>query len=187
MFTGIIETIGKVVKYDGNRLGIRAPFRRVRLGESVCVDGVCLTVARKAGLTLFFDVGPETRRVTALGALRPGSRVNLERALRLGDRVGGHWVAGHVESTGTVQETARTGRSRWMEIALPQVVARYVAPKGSLAVDGVSLTVVSLKKNSVKIMLVPHTLSHTTLGAKKPGDAVNLEADVLSRYAFRQR
>src|SRR3954470_16472933 len=100
MFTGIIQAVGKIVKYDGNRLAIRAPgapFRQIQPGESISIDGVCLTVTRVAGTTLFFDVGPETRRVTTFGRLRAGGQVNLERALRVGDRVGGHWVAGHVE------------------------------------------------------------------------------------------
>src|SRR5882762_3909833 len=100
MFTGIIESVGKVVKYHQKRLGIRTPFRHIRLGESISIDGVCLTVARKSGATLFFDVGPETRRITTLRHLKPGDRVNLERALRIGDRLGGHWVTGHVEGTG---------------------------------------------------------------------------------------
>jgi len=183
MFTGIIQAVGKIVKYEGNRLGIRAPFRHVRLGESISIDGVCLTVARKTGSTLLFDVGPETRRVTTLGRLRPGSRANLERSLRIGDRVGGHWVTGHVEQTGRIRKMEPAGSSRWMDIALPPAVARYVVPKGSLAVDGISLTVAALRKNRARIMLIPHTLEHTTLGAKKVGDTVNLEADILAKYA----
>jgi riboflavin synthase len=185
MFTGIIEGIGKIVKYDGNRLGIRTSFRQIRLGESISIDGVCLTVARHSGATLLFDVGPETRRVTTLGGLRPGAQVNLERALRVGDRVGGHWVTGHVERTGRIQEVERSGKNRWLYVAIPKKVARYVVTKGSLAVDGISLTVAGVRKNIVKIMLIPHTLSHTTLGTKKVGDFVNLETDLLAKYAER--
>ena len=198
MFTGLISAIGKVVKYDGTRpphnrrasaercggrLGIRVPFSHVRLGESLSVDGVCLTVAFKESGTVFFDVGPETRRVTTLGGLKPGSRVNMERALRVGDRVGGHWVTGHVEQTGRLVKVKPAGRSRWIEVIVPHAVARYVVPKGSLAVDGVSLTVADVQKNKITIMLIPHTLSHTTLGQKKSGDKVNVEADLLAKYA----
>jgi riboflavin synthase alpha subunit len=183
MFTGIVEAIGKVVKYDANRLGIRASFRQIRLGESISVDGVCLTVARKAGPRLFFDVGPETRRVTTLGRLKPGRSVNLERALRVGDRLGGHWVTGHVERTGSIRKIERTGSNRWITLTVPPAIAKYVVTKGSLTVDGISLTVVSIKQNQVKIMLVPHTLKHTTLAQKQMGDAVNLEPDLIAKYA----
>jgi riboflavin synthase alpha subunit len=187
MFTGIVEAIGKVVKYDANRLGIRTPFRQIRLGESISVDGVCLTVARKSGPRLFFDVGPETRRITTLGQLQP---VNLERALRVGDGVGGHWVTGHVERTGTVikiepayQTGRRSGKNRWITLRVPTAIAKYVVPKGSLTVDGISLTVVAIKQNQVKIMLVPLTVRRTTLAQKRVGDAVNLEADLIAKYA----
>jgi riboflavin synthase len=182
MFTGIVEEIGKIVKYDGTRLGIRTKFRQIRLGESISIDGVCLTVARKQGPTVFFDVGPETRRVTTLGRLRAGAPVNLERALRFGDRVGGHWVSGHVEQTGKIERIEKSGRNRWLYIRVPSAVRRYVVPKGSLAVDGVSLTVVQRRKNTVKIMLIPHTLKQTILGRKQPGDRVNVEPDLLAKY-----
>ena len=142
-----------------------------------------MTVAFKESGTVFFDVGPETRRVTTLGGLKPGSRVNMERALRVGDRVGGHWVTGHVEQTGRLVKVKPAGRSRWIEVIVPHAVARYVVPKGSLAVDGVSLTVADVQKNKITIMLIPHTLSHTTLGQKKSGDKVNVEADLLAKYA----
>jgi riboflavin synthase len=185
MFTGIIESVGKVVKYSQNRLGIRTPFRHLQLGESISVDGVCLTVARKSGAVVFFDVGPETRRITTLGGLKADDRVNLERALRIGDRLGGHWVTGHVERTGTIQRIERSGKNRWLYLKVPSSIARYIVAKGSLSVDGISLTVVSIKKTLVKIMLVPHTLTHTTLAGKGPGAAVNLEADLLAKYALR--
>src|SRR5258708_31690855 len=166
MFTGIIQAVGKIVKYDGSRRGIgvaRVPFRHIQPGESISIDGVCLTVVRAKASTLFFDVGPETRRVTMLGRLQPGARVNLERALRVGDRVGGHWVSGHVEQTGRIETIEPAGHSRWIYVALPKEVARYVVPKGSLAVDGISLTVAGLRKNTAQIMLIPHTLKHTQL------------------------
>jgi riboflavin synthase alpha subunit len=182
MFTGIIEALGKVVKYDGNRLSVWVPFRSWHLGESIAVDGVCLTATRRRGKVLTFDIGPETRRVTTLGALRVGSGVNLERALRMGDRLGGHLVSGHVEQTGRIEKLERDGPNRWIFISFPRFLRRYLIPKGSLTVDGISLTVVSIRRNVVKIMLVPHTLSHTTLGRKKPGDRVNLEPDLLAKY-----
>ena len=185
MFTGIIQTVGKIVKLEGNRLAIRAPFKSIQLGESICIDGVCLTVVRSQGETLYFDIGPETRRITTLGRLKAGGRVNLERALRVGDRVGGHWVTGHVEETGRIRKVERAGESLWITIELPRAVARYTIPKGSLSVDGISLTVAELRKNVARIMLIPHTIEHTTLGRKKPGDRVNLEADLLAKYAER--
>jgi len=183
MFTGIISAVGKIVKYDGSRVAIRTPYKSIQLGESISVNGVCLTVARHSGKTLSFDVGPATRRVTTLGRAKVGSSVNLERALRFGDRMGGHWVSGHVEITGQVQKLEAAGKNRWLFIALPREIAKYVIPKGSLTVDGTSLTVAGLKKNVAKIMLIPHTLRHTTLGALQAGDAVNLEPDMLAKYA----
>ncbi len=185
MFTGLISALGKVVKYGPARLGILTPYRQIQLGESICIEGVCLTVAEQKKGLLYFDLGPETRRVTTLGRLKPGVRVNMERSLRVGDRVGGHWVAGHVENTGRIRQVEAAGESRWVYIDLPKEVARYVIPKGSLAVDGISLTVADLKKQTAKIMLIPHTLKHTTLGTKKAGDTVNLEADLLAKYAER--
>lgn len=185
MFTGIISAIGKVVKYDGSLLQIRAPYRQITLGESLSIDGVCLTVSDQKAGVLSFDVGPETRRVSTLGGLCSGDQVNLERSLKVGDRVGGHWVTGHVESTGRIRAIEPAGSSRWCSVELPKDVARYVIAKGSLAVDGISLTVAALKKSNARLMLIPHTLKHTTLGRKKVGDRVNLEADLLAKYAER--
>jgi riboflavin synthase len=187
MFTGLIQTVGKIVKYDGAHLGIRSSLRQIQLGESISIDGICLTVARKSGPVLHFDVGPETRRITTLGHLKPGASVNLERALRIGDRLGGHWVTGHVELTGRIEKVEAGGKNRWMFIRLPKEIARYTVSKGSLAVDGISLTVAGLKKSVVKIMLIPHTLKQTTLGQKRAGDRVNLEADLLAKYALKRR
>lgn len=187
MFTGIIEALGKVVKCDGEALEIQSPFRRVRQGESISIDGVCLTVTRQTGSRLMFDVGPETRRVTTLGKLKPGERVNLERALQIGDRLGGHWVTGHVEETGTISRVAPSGPNRWITIKIPRRMARYIVPKGSLAVDGISLTIVDIRQDRARLMIIPHTLSHTTLGRKKPGDRVNLEPDIMAKYAEKIR
>ncbi len=183
MFTGLIEEIGKVVKYDDNRLWLSADLGPLRIGESICVEGVCLTVSSKAKNRFCFDVGPETKRITTLGKLARGFSVNLERALRIGDRLGGHWVTGHVEDTGSICEIASEGSSRWYTISFPQTLRRYFVPKGSLAVDGISLTIVSVKGRRVKVMIVPHTLRNTTLPMKKVGDLVNLEPDILAKYA----
>ena len=185
MFTGIIQAIGKVVKYDGKRLWITIPFRKVQLGESISVDGVCLTVAARKGRALAFDVGKETQRVTTLRAARPESRVNLERSLRVGDRLGGHWVSGHVEQTGRILKIEKAQQNWWYTFSVPKEIRRYVAPKGSLTIDGISLTVAASRRNRVRIMMIPHTLSHTTLRDKKIGDRVNMETDLLAKYALR--
>jgi riboflavin synthase len=200
MFTGIIQAMGKVVKYDGKspphsrrasagrfggRLWIRTPFRKVRLGESISIEGVCLTVAARVGRDLAFDVGKETRRVTTLGTMKSGRRVNLERALRVGDRLGGHWVSGHVEETGRILKIEKTRGSVTFTFYAPNAIRRYAVPKGSLSIDGISLTVAALRGNRVRIMIIPHTLSHTTLQDKKVGDRVNMEPDLLAKYALR--
>ncbi len=187
MFTGIIQAIGKVVKYDGNKLYLTAAFSGIRLGESISVDGVCLTVAVKKGKHLVFDVGRQTQRITTLGRLVPGASVNLERALRVGDRLGGHWVSGHVEQTGTVLKIEKSRQSWWMTFRIPRVMVKYVVPKGSIAVDGISLTVAARRGPRMSLMIIPHTLSHTTLGKKNVGDRVNLEPDLLAKYALRLR
>jgi len=182
MFTGIIQAIGKVVKYDGKRLWVTTPFRNLRRGESISIDGVCLTVAARVGRDLGFDVGNETQRVTTLGAKKSGARVNLERALRIGDRLGGHWVSGHVEETGTILTIEKARQSANFIFRAPKAVQRFVRSKGSIAIDGISLTVASVRGNHVRIMIIPHTLSHTTLGEKKAGDRVNMEPDLLAKY-----
>jgi riboflavin synthase len=187
MFTGIIQAMGKVVKCDGNRLWLTAPFKRVQRGESISVDGVCLTVAAKKGRCLEFNMGKETQRITTLGHLTDGSRVNLERALRLGDRLGGHWVSGHVEETGRILTIEKSRQSAWFTFRIPPAVRRYVVSKGSLAIDGISLTVAAVRGERAKIMIIPHTLKHTTLGEKKAGDLVNMEPDLLAKYALRNR
>jgi len=184
MFTGIIQEIGKVVKYDGNTLRVSAPFKKVARGESISVDGVCLTVTTIKGRTLSFDVGKETQRITTLGSLIVGARVNLERALRVGDRLGGHWVSGHVEETGTILKIERDRQSSWYTLKMPLAIAKYVVSKGSIAINGISLTVASVRGTTMKIMIIPHALAHTTLGDKCVGDDVNMEPDILAKYAL---
>jgi riboflavin synthase len=183
MFTGLIQAIGKVVKYDGKRLWIASPIKGLAISESVSVDGVCLTVCARRQNFLAFDVGIQTQRVTTLGSLRAGSRVNLERALRVGDHLGGHWVSGHVEQTGQIVRVEKGRKSWWFTFQIPRDMCRYVVSRGSVAIDGISLTSAIVKGNRVKIMIIPHTLTHTTLGEKRAGDRVNLEPDMLAKYA----
>jgi riboflavin synthase len=187
MFTGIIQAIGKVVKYDGKRLAVACPFKGIARGESVAVDGVCLTVTQRTSGRFGFDVGLQTQRVTTLGAIRPGMKVNLERALRFGDSLGGHWVSGHVEQTGRIVKVEKGRKSWWFTFQVPAAVRRYVVSRGSLAVDGISLTTAIVRGDRVKIMIIPHTLTHTTLGRKKTGDLVNLEPDLIAKYALAHR
>ena len=185
MFTGIIQAVGKVVKYDGRRLWVSASFRHVKLGESLSIDGVCLTVADRKNGRLAFDVGKETERVTTVGMLQAGSRVNLERALRVGDRLGGHWVSGHVEETGQILKIQKGNRNWVFTLSVPMALRRYVVPKGSLTVDGISLTVAQARRGRVQVMIIPYTISHTTLRGKKVGAYVNMEPDLLAKYALR--
>lgn len=181
MFTGIVEAMGRVRAArrtrTGARLEIELPFEAGR-GESISVSGVCLTWTG-AG----FDVVPETLSRTTLGRLRGGDQVNLERSLRAGDRLGGHFVTGHVDAVGEVAEVRRARKETKIWIAMPVDLARYVAPKGSIAVDGVSLTVVDVEADRFSVALIPYTLARTTLGRARRGSRVNLEADILARYA----
>ncbi len=186
MFTGIIQSLGKVIKYDKPDLWIDIPFRGIKRGESISVEGVCLTVAGRRKRLVRFHVGPATTRVTSLGQLGGGSTVNLERAMRYGERMGGHWVTGHVEHTGRIEKILTQGRNHWMFVALPREVRPYVVAKGSLSVDGISLTVVSVQKSVAQLMIIPHTWMHTTLRFKTAGDRVNLEPDILAKYARGQ-
>jgi len=191
VFTGIIETTGRLERSTRVRSGARLvistprPLPRLRLGESVAVNGCCLTVVATKGRTFGVDVSPETLRKTTLGALRPGARLNLERALRMGDRLGGHLVQGHVDGVGTVAAIRPVGD--WVEYVFtaPAHVARHLVEKGSIAVDGVSLTSYATKRGRFTVALIPETLRRTTLGTAKPGDRVNLEADVVAKLVER--
>ena len=191
MFTGIIEELGEVVGLDplpdAARLRLRAPevASDLNVGDSIAVDGVCLTVADLADFDFLVDVMGETLRRSTLAAVTPGSRVNLERAARVDGRLGGHVVQGHVDGTGAV--VARTSSTHWddVEISLPPSLARYVVEKGSIAVDGISLTVTAVADTSFSVGLIPTTLERTTLGRKQVGDPVNLEVDVLAKYVER--
>lgn len=191
MFTGIVEELGEVTALthlgDSVRLTVRGPLvvEGARHGDSVAVNGVCLTVVEVTGDRFTADVMRETLDRSALGALTPGAPVNLERPMRLDGRLGGHLVQGHVDGTGVIE--SRSPSEHWdvVRISLPHELARYVVPKGSVTVDGVSLTVASVDEGSFTVSLIPTTLELTTLGRKQPGDPVNLEVDVIAKYVER--
>ena len=188
MFTGLIETTGTVREIRrgtaATTLGIESdlPVERMQDGESVSVSGVCLTVTGRSGKRFRADVIPETLRRTTLGALRPGSVVNLERALKVGDRLGGHFVQGHVDGTSRVRDVIR-GAGEWrVRLERPADLARFIAYKGSIAIDGVSLTVADVDGDRFDVALIPETLRRTTLGELRSGETVNVEVDVIARY-----
>jgi riboflavin synthase len=181
VFTGIIETTAEVLGRGDTTLTVRRPlaFDDVREGSSIAVAGVCLTVTQLQQAKMFFDVVPETWTKTTLGERKPGDKVNLERALRADGRFDGHIVQGHVEGTATVTEAA----NGLLMIVVPSGVRPFVVPKGSITLDGVSLTVANVQDDLVTVALIPTTLRDTTLGLLKPGDRVNVETDILGRYA----
>jgi riboflavin synthase len=184
VFTGIVEERGRVRSLVGNRLVIecRTVVDDAGVGASVSVNGVCLTVVERDEHALAFDLAPETVDRSSLGGLRPGHPVNLERPLTLASRLGGHMVQGHVDAVGTVAVVERNGAGATMRVAIPDGLAPYLVEKGSVAVDGVSLTVAGVGEGHFSVALIPHTLAATTLGARGPGDQVNLEVDVLAKY-----
>jgi riboflavin synthase len=186
MFTGIVRELGTVVSFDDSRLVVAAAdtAASAAVGDSVAVAGVCLTVVEADG-PLAFDVVPETLARTALGRLEPGSPVNLEASLRVGDRLGGHVVQGHVDAVGRVRSVTPEGEGCRVWVDAPDAVVRYCIEKGSIAVDGVSLTVAAFDDEGFEVALIPHTLAVTTLGSLEPGDQVNLEADVLGKVVER--
>ncbi|MDQ4091851.1 MAG: riboflavin synthase [Actinomycetota bacterium] len=191
MFTGIVEELGELVardeRPDAARLAIRGPLvsSDARPGDSIAVNGVCLTVVGVNGEVFTADVIGETLRRSSLGPARTGDRLNLERAAKLGDRLGGHLVQGHVDGTGTV--LSRTESASWelLRIGMPVPLARYVVEKGSITVDGVSLTVIEAGIKDFSVGLIPTTRALTTLGIRDPGELVNLEADVIAKYVER--
>ena len=191
MFTGLVETVGTVAsalrRMGSLRLAVESdwPAGEVRTGDSVAVDGVCLTASAVAARRIAFDVVPETLSRTTLGRARAGRRVNLERALRLGERLGGHLVQGHVDGTARVLSVERAGDGRRVRIELPAALSRYVAEKGSVAIQGVSLTIARVLARSFEVALVPETLARTTLSDLAGGDEVHLEVDLLARYLER--
>ena len=182
MFTGIVRELGRVVAFDGPRLLVDAPETTAEVGDSIAVDGVCLTVVEHVGDRFAFDVVAETLSRTTLGALTADDRVNIEPALRAGEPLGGHMVQGHVDGTGTVSDTRDEGFARLVRIDADPALLRYVVEKGSIAVDGVSLTVAEVDDGGFTVSLIPETLERTTLGQATPGRVVNLEVDVLAKY-----
>jgi riboflavin synthase len=184
MFTGLVREVGTVASMKGGRLVIEAPETALgaQLGDSVAIDGVCLTVVACVDSALSFDAVPETLARTALGTLDQGSRVNLEPALRAGDPLGGHYVQGHVDGVGSVQSVEPEGEGRRMRFEAPADLLKYVVEKGSIAVQGTSLTVAAVDDTGFEVALIPHTLEATTLGGLQPQQAVNLETDVLAKY-----
>jgi len=191
MFTGLVEATGTVVSTrpagGGRRISIRPGFAAgdLVLGESVAVNGVCLTVTAVEGGAAAFDVSPETLRATNLGALGPGARVNLERAMKMSDRFGGHLVSGHVDGVGTVRAVEPAGDYTYYRIEAPPEILAVSIPKGSIAVDGISLTIVDLTESDFRVAIIPHTAKETTIGRAQAGTRVNLEADMIGKYVAR--
>ncbi len=191
VFTGIIEAVGTVREFarkpSGARIHVQAGAlaEDLRLGESIAVDGACLTVTTVKGDGFRCDLSAETLHRTTLGMLRVGSGVNLERPLRLDDRLGGHLVTGHVDAVGEVAGRVPQGDGEFWRFRFPQELAPLLVMKGSIAVDGISLTVAELSPDTFGVALIPHTLRHTTLGSKHPGSLVNLEADLLGKHVAR--
>ena len=183
MFTGLVEATGTLVERAGGRMRFSCPFAgELAVGESVSVSGVCLTVEDRGAESFRVTAVPITLERTVLGALSPGARVNLERAVPAGGRLGGHIVQGHVDAVGKVAARALDGDALLLVCAAPEAVMRYVVPRGSIAVDGVSLTVARRWADRFGVALIPHTAAVTTLGALEPGAPVNLEADVVAKY-----
>jgi riboflavin synthase len=192
MFTGLIQKTGRLdsieMQGEAGRLALRTdePWEPLlTAGESVAVQGVCLSLVRASGVELSFDVLAETFRQTNLSRKRPGDRLNLERALRAGDALGGHIVTGHVDGTGIARRVSRRGRDRILEVECPAKLARLMARKGSVACDGVSLTIVDLADDRFTVHVIPHTWSVTSLSTLRAGDAVNIETDLLAKHVSR--
>ncbi|GAX91848.1 riboflavin synthase [Effusibacillus lacus] len=191
MFTGIIEEVGRVasVRPSGNAIHLKIQAKKVvqdaHLGDSIAVNGVCLTVTRFDENGFEADVVPETMRRTALRVLQPGSPVNLERAMQMGGRFGGHIVSGHIDGVGTIRSIAREDNARVIRIEAGPDLLRYIVPKGSIAIDGVSLTVMDREENSFRVSIIPHTANETNLIGKETGDPVNLECDMIGKYVER--
>lgn len=192
MFTGIIEELGKVVAIEpretGSRIRIAAQLvcSDIRLGDSISVNGVCLTAVDVARDAFSADVSPETLSRSSLAALRSGDVVNLERALAAGARLGGHIVQGHVDGLGTIESLDKLGADNWwLSVAVPRELERYFVFKGSVAIDGISLTIARVEPGRIAVAVIPHTYASTNLRARKPGAAVNLETDVLAKYVER--
>jgi riboflavin synthase len=190
MFTGLIEAVGEIVEVKSLSTGYRLRIgtetaKDVQPGESLAVNGVCLTVILSEEREIHADVGPETARVTTLGTLKRGSLVNLERPLRVDGRLGGHFVMGHVDATGTIEDIRPDADFYWMTIGFPSLLAPYLIHKGSVAVDGISLTVAGLGEDRFDVMIIPFTWQHTNMRAFRVHDRVNIECDMIGKYILR--
>src|SRR5699024_8931162 len=192
MFTGIVQSVGRIVRLEPRGGDVRLhvdtadlDLADVALGDSIAVSGCCLTVVSLAERGFAADVSNESLSLTTLGTLKPGDPVNLEKALRLADRLGGHMVSGHVDGLGKVVSVHDDGRSQRWIFSVPEALARYIAHKGSVTIDGTSLTVNDVAGTRFGVNLIPHTVAHTSFHARKPGDAVNIEVDVVARYIER--
>ena len=190
MFTGIVEAVGLLTEVKGTgggfRVRIQTPLsEQMKLGDSLAVNGVCLTVILIDGDHVLADVGPETARVTTFASLQRGQEVNLERPMRGDGRLDGHFVLGHVDGVGTIEEIRAEGESRWLTIGFPPALAPYFIRKGSVAVDGISVTVAGLGERQFDVMVIPYTLGATTLKGLRKGDKVNLECDMIGKYIVR--
>lgn len=191
MFTGIVEELGSVAAVEKGaksavlRIDASKVLDDVKLGDSICVNGVCLTVVDFTSSKFSADVMAETLRRSNLGELKPGAKVNLERALKVSDRLGGHIVSGHIDGVGTIRSIVKEDIANVFTVSAPPEVMRYIIKKGSIAIDGISLTVVDLAEDSFRVSIIPHTALQTTLGFKKEGAKVNLESDVIAKYVER--
>ena len=187
MFTGIIQQLGTVISHSPGRLILDGgPLAAAcRPGDSLAVSGVCLTIVRVESPRLIMDLLEETRERSNLGALRPGDNVNLEPALRLNGRLGGHFVTGHIDGRGELVSARETGHDRILKVSLPSGLEKYVVEKGSIALEGVSLTVAGIAGNVVSVHVIPYTLAHTNLGEKTAGALLNVETDLLGKYVVR--
>ena len=190
MFTGLIESVGTVEELvpspAGQRIRVSTDLAaELAPGDSLAVNGVCLTVVSACSGSVHADLSPETLRVTTLGSLKAGTRVNLERSLRADARIGGHFVQGHVDATGLIERLQQDGDSYWLTVRYPPMIAGYMVRKGSIAVDGISLTIAGLGDHHFDVQLIPFTFQHTNLHAARRQDAVNLECDMLGKYVVR--
>ncbi|MDO8540390.1 MAG: riboflavin synthase [Opitutaceae bacterium] len=188
MFTGIVEETGKVLAFEPGpkawalSIRARAALQDMTLGDSIAVNGCCLTAIKFDATSLHFDVLEESRRLTNFSTLRPGALVNLERSLRFGGKVGGHFVTGHIDALGTIEIFEPRGNDHYLRVRVPAAITRYIVHKGSIAIDGISLTIAEVSDTSFAVWLIPHTLDVTNLREKKAGDLVNLEFDLLGKH-----
>ena len=184
MFSGIVEEVGRVSRFVGTKLTVRATkvMSDLKVSDSIAINGTCLTVVARTKGTFTLELAPETLRRTNLGSLKPGDGVDMERALAVGDRLGGHIVQGHVDGTGQVLSLTPEGDCVLMRFSAPERLMRYIVEKGFIAVDGISLTVVTRDASSFVISVIPYTIANTVLKERRPGDPVNLEVDILAKY-----